>query len=105
MAVLERFEGSKTKKRLKAAFLCASLSGQPSTALFRTLAWVLFAACPAAALQADLLAFACGGGEAVWRDGLGGADVGFDSDFLGHDGLRVEMGKTSYFKPERAAAG
>ena len=37
-------------------------------------------------------------------DGLGGADVGFDSDSFGHEGLRVEMINSKYFKPERAAA-
>jgi hypothetical protein len=44
----------------------------------------------------------------VWRrcavafgwNRLGGADVGFDSDFLGHERLRVGMGETSYFKPD-----
>ena len=36
--------------------------------------------------------------------GLGGADVGFDSDSFWHEGLRVEMIGLPYFKPERAAA-
>jgi hypothetical protein len=31
-----------------------------------------------------------GDGVALGWDWLGGADVGFDSDFLGHGGLRVE---------------
>jgi hypothetical protein len=92
MAVLERFEGSKTKKRLKAAFLCASLSGQPSTALFRTLAWVLFAAGGCAALQADFLAVRRRNAVTLGRNRLGGADVGFDSDFFGHEGLQMKKG-------------
>ena len=37
-------------------------------------------------------------------DGLGGADVGLDSDSFGHEGLRVEIMSFRYFKPERAAA-
>ena len=37
-------------------------------------------------------------------DGFRGADVGFDSDSFGHEGLRVEMISFKYFKPERAAA-
>ena len=28
---------------------------------------------------------------ALWGDRFGGADVGFDSDFFGHERLRVEM--------------
>ena len=75
-----------------------------STALFRTLAGVLFATGRCAALQADFLAVWRRCGVALWRDGLWGADVGFDSDFFGHEGLRVEMKLTLYFKPERAAA-
>ena len=74
-----------------------------SSALFRTLARVLFAAGRRTALQADFLAMRRRCGVAFGWNGLGGADVGFDSDFLGHEGLRVGMGKTSYFKPERAA--
>ena len=37
-------------------------------------------------------------------DGLGGTNVGLDSDSFGHEGLRVEMISLQYFKPERAAA-
>ena len=60
-----------------------------STALFRTLAGVLFAPGGSAALKADLLAATRGGGVAVRWNGLWGADVGFDSDFFGHGRLRV----------------
>ena len=59
--------------------------------LVRALAWVLFAAGVRTALQADLLAAAGRDGVALGRDWLGGADVGFDSDFLGHGGLRLKM--------------
>ena len=60
-----------------------------STAFFRPLARVLFAAGRGAALKTDLLAATGGGGEAVRWNRLWGADVGFDSDFFGHEGLRV----------------
>ena len=44
------------------------------------------------------------GGEALWRDGLGGADVGFDSDFFGHEGLQMKNRLTQDFKlPGHAA--
>ena len=62
-----------------------------STAFFRPLARVLFAAGRRAALQADLLAMWRRRAVTFWWDGLRGADVGFDSDFFGHEGLRVEM--------------
>ena len=69
-----------------------------STAFGRTLAGVLFAAGGCAALQADFLA--------VWRrcavalgwEGLGGADVGFDSDFFRHEGLQMKNRLTYDFK-------
>ena len=38
------------------------------------------------------------GGKALWRDGLGGADVGFDSDFFGHEGLQMKNRLTHDFK-------
>ena len=63
-----------------------------STAFRRPLTRVLLAAGVRTALQADLLAVAGGGGVALGWDGLGGADVGLDSDFLGHGELRVEIG-------------
>ena len=59
--------------------------------LVGTLAWVLFAAGVRTALQADLLAAAGRDGVALGRDWLWGADVGFDSDFLGHGELRLKM--------------
>ena len=61
-----------------------------STAFFRPLAGVLFAASRGAALQADFLATAGGGGKAIRWHRLGGADVGFDSDFFRHEELRVK---------------
>ena len=87
------------KKRLKRRFCVLKAKTarlEPaigSTALFRTLTRVLFAACSGATLQADFLTMWCGRTVSFWWDGLGGADVGFDSDFLGHDGLRVRKGK------------
>ena len=63
------------------------------SALLRALAWVLFATGMRAALQAALLAAAAGlGGVAIRWNGLGGADVGFDSDFFRHEGLRIKKG-------------
>ena len=56
------------------------------------LAGVLFAAGVRAALKAALLAVAGGNGVAVRGNRLGGADVGFDSDFFGHGRLRVKKG-------------
>jgi uncharacterized protein (DUF58 family) len=70
--------------------------------LVGTLAGVLFAAGVGAALQAALLALASGDGVAFRANGLRGADVGFDSDFFGHEGLRVKNGWTADFKPQRA---
>jgi hypothetical protein len=65
--------------------------GKTGLTLVRALAWVLFAAGVRTALQADFLAAAGGDRVALWRDWLGGADVGFDSDFLGHGRLRLKM--------------
>jgi hypothetical protein len=85
------FLAPKTKKRpLRPLFdVCAPL--EQSTALFRTLARVLFAAGGCTALKAHLLAMARAGGIAFWWDGLGGADVGFDSDFFRHEGLQMKI--------------
>ena len=78
---------------------------QPSTAFFRTLAWVLFAAGGGAALKADLLAVWRRNAVTLGRDRLWGADVGFDSDFFGHEGLQMKNGLTHDFKlPARAQA-
>ena len=98
--------GSETEKAAQKPlfFNCASLSWQPSTALFGALAGVLFAAGGGAALQADFLAVRRRGAVAFRWNWLGGADVGFDSDSFGHEELRVEMISLGYFKPERAAA-
>ena len=73
-------------------FRPAASDNNQSTAFGRPLAGVLLAAGVGTALQADLLTVAGGGGVALGWDGLGGADVGFDSDFLGHGELRVEIG-------------
>lgn len=62
------------------------------SALMGALARVLFAAGVRSALQADLLAAAGRDGVALGRDWFWGADVGFDSDFLGHGRLRVKNG-------------
>ena len=78
---------------------------QALTALFRTLARVLFAAGGCAALKADLLAVRRRSAVTLGRNRLGGADVGFDSDFFGHEGLQMKKGLTHDFKlPERAEA-
>lgn len=58
----------------------------------RALARVLFAAGVRAALKADLLAVTRFGRVTFGGNGLGGADVGFDSDFFGHGGLRFKNG-------------
>ena len=47
---------------------------------------------------------ACSGGEAFWRYRLGGADIGFDSDFFGHGRLRLKNGLAHDFKLPRAGA-
>jgi len=80
---------------------CGRTSRTGST-LMGALARVLFAAGVRTALQADLLAAAGGDGVALGRDWLWGADVGFDSDFLGHGELRVKNGVARDFKPLRA---
>ena len=68
------------------------------SALLWALAWVLFATGMGAALQAALLAAAAGlGGVTIRWNGLGGADVGFDSDFFRHEGLRIKKGLNAAF--------
>jgi hypothetical protein len=96
--------GFKNKKAAqKPLFKFPSLRSKLSTALFRTLARVLFAAGGCAALQADFLAMWRRSAVTLGRDGLGGADVGFDSDFFGHEGLQMKNGLTHDFKlPGRA---
>ena len=83
------------KKAPQKALFCSSqwpVKQVRSTALRRPLARVFLAAGVRAALQADLLAVAGGGGEALGWNGLGGADVGFDSDFLGHGDSGLKLG-------------
>ena len=78
---------------------------QALTALFRTLARVLFAAGGRAALKADLLAVWRRNAVALGRNRLGGADVGFDSDFFGHVGLQMNNRLTHDFKlPDQVEA-
>ena len=84
--------------------MAAWLEETGSAALFRTLAGVLFAAGRGTALQTDFLAMTCRSGVALRRYRLGGADVGFDSDFFGHEGLRLKNGLAHDFKLPRAAA-
>jgi len=86
---------------LDTAYIGMDRISKTSSTLVGALAWVLFAAGVRTALQADLLAAAGGDGVALGRDWLWGADVGFDSDFLGHGGLRVKNGVAPDFKPLR----
>lgn len=59
-------------------------------ALMWTLAWVLLAASGSTALQADFLAANGANAITLGRNGLGCANVGFNSDFFRH-GNSVEM--------------
>jgi hypothetical protein len=89
---LGAFGVQKQKKRPFGPLFDVLKTLQASTALFRTLARVLFAAGRRAALQADFLAMWRRGAVTLGRDRLGGADVGFDSDFFRHEGLQMKMG-------------
>ncbi len=65
------------------------MPAKKSTAFFRALASILFVACRATALQADLLATVDGHRHANVQDRYGAAlTISYGSDFVGHENFQ-----------------